>query len=480
MGRAPGAERRATEHGMTASSSRLRIAAFPLVAILTCAAGLGVSLGQASAQEKGSNEPSGSAQEPPGKRLIEHLGCVVCHTLQRETTTVRAEAPDLTHEGDKVRPEWLFEFLKRPHSLRPWLRGRMANFQLSDREAVALTEYIRQDLRDRAAPALPEKMRLTGEAPKEIAKVGAQLASKEYFDCFSCHMVGKQKPEGPPEGWAPDLAMAAGRLNPDWIARWLRDPQKIQAGTKMPMYFSGPGSGPPNILGGDETRQLLALRAWLLDFGRASESAPYEKAKAAYRDASPEEGRRLAEELNCGGCHRIPGLSAQRKVAPVLSYAGSKFRKDWLTAFLKNPRRIRPAGYVLGWRSRMPDFRLSDEEVGSIADYLMTLTYPGLQKGLVAEGETLDRVERLKGAKLLETTEGCIGCHRVKSRRGEIVGGFSGPDLSEAGQRLQGDFIYHFIRNPRAFEPQGRMVIFGHFLSDTDAKALAEYLSAMK
>lgn len=465
---------------MTTSSDRRRISTFILVAILVAAAAVVVPLAQASAQEDGSKEPSDQAHEPLGKRLVESLGCVVCHTLEDRTTTVRMEAPDLTHEGDKVRPEWLFAFLKKPHSLRPWLHARMANFQLSDREALALTEFIRQDLRNRAAPALSETMRFRGAAPKDLAKAGARLASKEYLDCFSCHMVGEQKPEGPREGWAPDLAMAAGRLNPEWIARWLRDPQKIQPGTKMPTYFTGPGSGPSDILGGDDSRQLLALQAWLSGLGGGANSESYATAKVGYPDVRPEDGRRLVEELNCGGCHKISGLPEARKIAPVLSYAGSKFRREWLMAFLKNPQRIRPVGYILGWRSRMPNFRLSDEEVEAVADYLMTLTYPGVSKGVLVEDKTLSRLERFQATKLLEKSDGCVGCHRVKNLRGEIVGGLSGPDLSEAGKRLQGDFIYNFIKNPRAFEPQGKMAVFGHFLSDNDARAMAEYLSTLR
>ena len=33
--------------------------------------------------------------------------------------------------------------------------------------------------------------------------------SKDYFNCFSCHQQGDKHPEGPPEGWAPDLASRA-------------------------------------------------------------------------------------------------------------------------------------------------------------------------------------------------------------------------------------------------------------------------------
>lgn len=451
-----------------------------LMAILVGLAGVGLSARSARAEGREAEDVQGQVPRPTAKRLIENLGCVVCHTLEGHTTTVKSEAPDLSREGEKLRPDWLFTFLKKPHSLRPWLHARMPTFQLSDREALVITEYIRRNLRDQAAPAVPAGLRFSGEASKELAKAGEQLASERYFNCFSCHMVGEQKPEGPREGWAPDLALAAGRLNPDWIIRWLLDPQKIQPGTKMPSYFTDPDAGPPDILGGDENRQILALRAWLFSPGTGMNLEGYAKAKALYPDVDPGEGRRLMVELNCRGCHTIAGLPEGRKIAPVLSYAGSKFRREWLVDFLKNPHRIRPAGYILGWRSRMLDFRLSDEEAKAIADYLMSLKYPGLTQGVVKEDKTLSRLEGFQARNLFEKTEGCIGCHRVKNRRGEVVGGLSGPDLSEAGKRLQGDFIYNFIKTPRAFEPEGKMEIFGDFLPDKEARALAEYLRTLK
>lgn len=96
------------------------------------------------------------------------------------------------------------------------------------------------------------------------------------------------------------------------------------------------------------------------------------------------------------------------------------------------------------------------------------------------EEKALSPLERFQAGKLFEKTNGRIACHQVKNRRGEVVGGRSGPNLSEVGKRLQGDFIYSFIRAPRALEPQGKMVVFGDFLSDKEARALAAYLSTLK
>ena len=59
--------------------------------------------------------------------------------------------------------------------------------------------------------------------------------------------------------------MARQRLNPNWIVKWIQDPQKIQPGTKMPSFYPG---GPDNILAGKDDRQIEALRDYLISLGR--------------------------------------------------------------------------------------------------------------------------------------------------------------------------------------------------------------------
>jgi mono/diheme cytochrome c family protein len=99
--------------------------------------------------------------------------------------------------------------------------------------------------------------------------------SKDYFDCFSCHQRGAQKPQGPPEGWAPDLALAHARLNPDWIPKWITDPQKVMPGTKMPSFYPG---GPPDVLEGNDEAQILALRDYIISLGLPERSASPQQA----------------------------------------------------------------------------------------------------------------------------------------------------------------------------------------------------------
>ncbi len=187
-----------------------------------------------------------------GQRLVRDHNCRGCHIIEDAGGAIRpsiagayaeegrseadalAFSPPVLHgEGAKVQPEWLFEFLKKPTPIRPWLEVRMPTFGFSDGEATDIAKYF-SALDNEVFPyeTIPEK-RMRGREMRGAQK----LFSKEYFDCLNCHQEGEKKPLGDPSRWAPDLANARDRLRPKWIADWLRDPQKIQPGTKMPSFF---------------------------------------------------------------------------------------------------------------------------------------------------------------------------------------------------------------------------------------------------
>jgi mono/diheme cytochrome c family protein len=172
----------------------------------------------------------------------------------------------LNGEGAKVQPDWLFSFLKSPVPIRPWLSLRMPTFNLSDEETNTLVDYFTA----MAKKDIPFHYVNVADIPAENIEAAKQMMSPDYFNCFSCHVQGEKKPEGPPEGWAPDLTNVKYRLNPDWIIDWIHDPQKIQPGTKMPSFYPG---GPDDIFGGDEERQIRAIRDYLQVIGTPAEHA---------------------------------------------------------------------------------------------------------------------------------------------------------------------------------------------------------------
>lgn len=396
-------------------------------------------------------------QESPGRRLISDLGCAACHEIKGHTTTIQAEAPDLTSEGEKVRPEWLFTFLKRPHALRPWLRGRMPDFQLTDQESLAITDYV-QTLRGPAIPVASGSS--PGKAAPDALAAGARLVSKDYFDCLNCHQQGEKKPEGPPEGWAPDLALAQARLRPDWIVRWLQDPQKLQPGTKMPAYFPG---GPSDVLGGDEAKQILAVKDYVLSLGPDAPGA-YQEAKEKYPHVTPALGQKLVVALNCAGCHKIGSLARTLRPGPSLTWEGSKVREPWLRRFLKESSVLR-----LQVDARMPSFRLSDAEALALTSYIReSLTAPDGSRKAFRSGEVTVALIA-EGKRLFEGELGCRTCHRVDKE-----GALGGPELTSVASRLEEGWLFEWIQDPKRFDPHGPMPKVG--LSEDEAKAVAAYL----
>jgi cytochrome c1 len=211
------------------------------------------------------------------RRIMHHYNCIGCHEIENRGGFIRKyyqenpalAPPVLNGEGEKVQSNWLFSFLKAPFPIRPWLRLRMPTFGLSDQETNLFVSYFN----GLSKLEIPYAYFDEGKVPQEHLEAARVLFTKDYFDCLSCHQQGEKKPEGPEEGWAPDLNLARSRLNPNWIIKWLQDPQKVQPGTKMPSFFPG---GPDNILGGKDDRQIEALRDYIMMLGR---QAPAESRK---------------------------------------------------------------------------------------------------------------------------------------------------------------------------------------------------------
>ena len=63
----------------------------------------------------------------------------------------------------------------------------------------------------------------------------------------------------------PGMSLAQ-RLRTDWLALWLKDPQRVQPGTRMPTNFPAKAeeNAFPEVLGGDQQKQVEAVRAYLL------------------------------------------------------------------------------------------------------------------------------------------------------------------------------------------------------------------------
>lgn len=192
-------------------------------------------------------------------------------------------------------------------------------------------------------------------------------------------------------------------------------------------------------------------------------------------------------KAQCISCHAIAkpeNASLDRlweRKGPDLYYAGSKFNKSWLVKWLQEPVRIRPAGEfytrhvkgsdkedVVDESTLTPHVKLGQADAEAVADALMALSGPA---DLVSKGAFKgDKVSMSMGAMFFNKLRGCAACHQAKPG----TGGSSGPELYTAGERLQADYIYSYIKNPQAIDPHIWMPTLN--LAEPDLQRLTGYI----
>jgi cbb3-type cytochrome oxidase cytochrome c subunit len=196
----------------------------------------------------------------------------------------------------------------------------------------------------------------------------------------------------------------------------------------------------------------------------------------------------------CVACHDLTGpapttfVGVLNRKAPDLFYAGSKFNRAWLVAWLQNPKIIRRAGVM--FLNHVADERgkdriveetvtpcptdLSPGQAEIVADYLMALKDPAMKTGVVDAGK---KFRKQKAFRLFTKQLPCIGCHHIKFGKRKM-GGVSGPDLTNAGERLNADWIYARIENPQYWDPKTWMPRIE--MSHRKREMLTLFVSSMK
>lgn len=148
--------------------------------------------------------------------------CYACHKFNGYGGTL---APDLSFEGSRAQRAWLIAFLKNPQTLRPTLTSRMPQFNMTDREAGIIADYLGTAMQ---SPDVLPGAADGSEYTPELAKLGKELYEVKY-QCQSCHTIGSSG------GYVgPSLNNAGNWLRPQWIKAWLRNPQALDAHTIDP------------------------------------------------------------------------------------------------------------------------------------------------------------------------------------------------------------------------------------------------------
>lgn len=89
--------------------------------------------------------------EAAGKQVFAQVGCLACHSTgaAKDKYNFNSHGPDLSRIGEKVTPNWLFDWLKNPKHY--WAETRMPDLRLNDKEAADLTAYLLAEMKDPAA-----------------------------------------------------------------------------------------------------------------------------------------------------------------------------------------------------------------------------------------------------------------------------------------------------------------------------------------
>ena len=404
--------------------------------------------------------PIGSYDYERGKKIFGESRCITCHPVEGKGGRI---GPDLGKVSSKVRPAWLFRWIKDPKALLP--DTKMPTYGFSDQEARDLVaylvdEYIDLELEDEQAA---REIQLVREA-----NVGRGKEWIGKYGCTGCHDIEGVEDRGE---IGLDLSnigeIHISRLDfgeirvapedrtvPNWLYNKMKNPRLFKKGLKMPDFRF-------------RDEEAEAVTTYLLSLRSEKVPGSYHlhlgEPPSAYRPQG--DFGKVVNKYRCLVCHRIKGRGG--RVAPDLSREGSRVRKAWLEKFMKTPYAIRP---ILV--ERMPRFKISDAEIQALYDYFRTVLVDDSVEDLSAEVEEMSlddpRVIRM-GERLYYKKYACQACHQIN-----LQGGTIGPDLTNAGERLRTEWIVHYLRNPKAFLKRSVEPVYD--FTDKEIEALTAFL----
>mgnify|MGYP005856678609 CR=1 FL=1 len=194
-------------------------------------------------------------------------------------------------------------------------------------------------------------------------------------------------------------------------------------------------------------------------------------------------------ESNCLSCHAttkpdFEGLGIDERInrkGPHLYYAGDKFNKDWLQAWLEKPYRIRPGGVyppdhtvvadvgdIIDESTLKKHIAVPEDMSAQVTEFLMSLKMEN--PPTLEEQYTEKSVSPVMGRMDFHKFKGCVACHRDEPD----IGGLSGPELYTAWKRLNPHYFISYIKDPTAWDPYSMMP--NKHLDEGDIHKLVDYL----
>ena len=400
-----------------------------------------------------------------GELRFRQMFCTTCHSLAvtrgGETKLIGGDiGPELTKVATKVKPEWLVAWLRNPQGYLP--HSQMPQYRWTDEDLYKVTRYIQAKLSD--SSLLSDVPKLGAPAAEEVEQ-GKRLFVQK--GCPSCHVI-----KGLPSqnDFGPDLSNLGGKTTsqlefgrtaiPRTLVAYIRakitDPLAVNPSARMPQYQIEPARME------ELTTALLSMT------GGPSTSAMGKLQVPATRASFHPAGAfgALYERYKCYVCHSFNGYGGT--LAPDLSFEGSRARRAWLMAFMKNPQTLRPTLTM-----RMPQFNLNDQETATIADYFeIGLASPAVMPAAEDPKKFTPQLAAV-GKQLYEVRYECQSCHTIGS-----AGGYVGPNLSNVGNWMKAEWIEAWLRNPQSLVP-GAIEPRRSFTND-EIQALTAYLLSLR
>ncbi|HEX2473279.1 MAG TPA: hypothetical protein VHK01_00955, partial [Lacipirellulaceae bacterium] len=209
--------------------------------------------------KRGAGGPArGTAYPGYGGDLAKYLySRVIAEEKKLNPQAVASEAwgwlpPPLHHEGEKVQADWLHDFLMDPIALRPAVVMRMPNFHMSGDEASKLVNYFAAKS-NAEFPYEYNNRRRGGylarleESHPELLDDAMKIITDGNY-CVKCHSIGDYEVRGTVKTLGPDLDQVYRRMRPDYMRRWIANPQRILPYTGMPVNI--PYAAEPPTHGG--------------------------------------------------------------------------------------------------------------------------------------------------------------------------------------------------------------------------------------
>lgn len=171
------------------------------------------------------------------------------------------------------------------------------------------------------------------------------------LNCTSCHQADASLAGYVERKAAPVLDTLTSRVKPQYLLKFLADPQAAKPGTTMPNVLT-------SVPEAERAKVAEALVHFLATTGKVTHTNPMRQHVTR--------GESLFHAVGCVACHDQRKDPAQAPLATsiALGTPSRKYTLPGLTAFLENPLAVRPGG-------RMPHLNLTAADARDIASYLL-------------------------------------------------------------------------------------------------------------